>query len=138
MSNLVLFLGSPGDRRTIEREKPPSSGLAICPITCKVHICEAGQIVRISIDASTGRLERNAMVSHMKKVSDYPLCSLPVFESQLCSVLCTFINSIGNVRSSVKCWDSNSIGDEGVCQRRIGLTLMGSFDVGQGGCQLWT
>ena len=40
--------------------------------------------------------------------------------------------------SDVKYWDSNSIGDEGDVKEGLELTLMGSFNVGQGGRQLRT
>ena len=38
----------------------------------------------------------------------------------------------------VKCWDSNSMGTKGDVKEGWELALMGSFDVGQEGCQLWT
>ena len=40
--------------------------------------------------------------------------------------------------SAVKCWDSNSMGTKGDVKEGSKLTPMGSFDVGQGGCQLQT
>ena len=44
----------------------------------------------------------------------------------------------GQFEYTVKCWDSNSMGTNGNFKEGLELTLMGSFDVGQGGHQLWT
>ena len=44
----------------------------------------------------------------------------------------------GQFKYDVKCWDSNSMGDEGDVKEGWESTPMGSFDVGQGGHQCWT
>ena len=49
---------------------------------------------------------------------------------------CIF-RDVGESNKPVKCWDSNSMGTKGYIKEGLELTPMGSFDVGQGGCQLW-
>ena len=48
------------------------------------------------------------------------------------------IDNSPRLRIHVKCWNSNSMGARGYVKERLELTPMGSFDVGQGGCQLRT
>ena len=44
----------------------------------------------------------------------------------------------GQFEYTVKCWDSSSMGMKGYVKEGLELTPMGSFNIGQGGCQLRT
>ena len=48
------------------------------------------------------------------------------------------LERVDALRHSVKCWNSNSMGTKGYVKEGLELTPMGSFNIGQRGCQLQT